>query len=145
MAKMLKKKGYTTGVFGKWHLGHLPELMPNRQGFDEYFGTPYSNDMWPQNTHVDYDFDPLPLYHNEQVLDTLTDQMDLTRQIAARSVEFIDILPTISELKSSDLPELLIDGKSARRLFKFDTEESPQKAYFFYDESSIFTAIPVEA
>ena len=49
LAELLKERGYATGIFGKWHLGHHPEFMPRRQGFDEYFGLPYSNDMWPIN------------------------------------------------------------------------------------------------
>jgi arylsulfatase len=51
IAEVLKKKGYATGIFGKWHLGHHKPFLPLQQGFDEYLGLPYSNDMWP----VDYD------------------------------------------------------------------------------------------
>jgi arylsulfatase A len=47
IAEMLKEKGYVSGVFGKWHLGHHYQFMPLQQGFDEYFGIPYSNDMYP--------------------------------------------------------------------------------------------------
>jgi len=49
IAELLKTRGYATGCFGKWHLGDQPEFMPLAQGFDEYFGIPYSNDMWPGN------------------------------------------------------------------------------------------------
>jgi len=55
IAEMLKEQGYTTGIIGKWHLGHLPPFLPLQNGFDEYFGLPYSNDMWP------YDYDGTPL------------------------------------------------------------------------------------
>ena len=47
LAQMLKTRGYATGMFGKWHLGDAPQFMPLRHGFDEYFGLPYSCDMWP--------------------------------------------------------------------------------------------------
>lgn len=47
IAEMLKEKGYATGIFGKWHLGHHKEFLPLQHGFDEYVGLPYSNDMWP--------------------------------------------------------------------------------------------------
>ncbi|HPE76838.1 MAG TPA: sulfatase-like hydrolase/transferase, partial [Draconibacterium sp.] len=47
IAEMLKEKGYATAIFGKWHLGHHKEFLPLQNGFDEYFGLPYSNDMWP--------------------------------------------------------------------------------------------------
>ncbi|MEM6798069.1 MAG: sulfatase [Planctomycetota bacterium] len=49
VAEMLKPLGYATGAIGKWHLGDQPQFMPLSQGFDEYFGIPYSNDMWPGN------------------------------------------------------------------------------------------------
>ncbi len=45
VAEVLKKQGYITGHVGKWHLGHLQKFLPLQQGFDEYFGIPYSNDM----------------------------------------------------------------------------------------------------
>ena len=47
LAQLLKSRGYVTGMFGKWHLGDAPQFMPLRHGFDEYFGLPYSADMWP--------------------------------------------------------------------------------------------------
>jgi arylsulfatase A len=52
IAELLKQKDYATAMFGKWHLGHHKEFLPVHQGFDEYLGTPYSNDMWPK--HPDY-------------------------------------------------------------------------------------------
>ncbi|MEM0964915.1 MAG: sulfatase [Verrucomicrobiota bacterium] len=45
IAEILKEQGYATSIVGKWHLGHLPEFLPTEQGFDSYFGIPYSNDM----------------------------------------------------------------------------------------------------
>ena len=51
IAKVLKRHGYTNGVFGKWHLGHTEKYLPLQNGFDEYAGLICSNDMWP----VDYD------------------------------------------------------------------------------------------
>ncbi|MDT0620881.1 sulfatase family protein [Croceitalea vernalis] len=91
IAEMLQQKGYATGIFGKWHLGDHPDYMPLNHGFDEFFGIPYSNDMWPNHPQQGpiFDFDPLPLYENEVVIDTLTDQSNLTTQITQKSVEFI--------------------------------------------------------
>ena len=43
--EILKERGYATGIIGKWHLGHHYQYLPLQQGFDEYFGIPYSNDM----------------------------------------------------------------------------------------------------
>ncbi len=91
IAEMLQNEGYRTGIFGKWHLGDHPDFMPNQQGFDEFYGIPYSNDMWPlhpqQGTH--FNFSDLQLFENEQVIDTLRDQSSLTTKITEKSVEFI--------------------------------------------------------
>ena len=99
IASMLKKKGYATGIFGKWHLGHHEEFLPLQRGFDEYFGLPYSNDMWP----VDFDgqpvkgpksaYPPLPLIEgNEKVSEirTLADQDRLTTMYTEHAVSFIE-------------------------------------------------------
>jgi len=102
LAELLKKAGYATGIFGKWHLGDQPEFLPLQQGFDEYLGLPYSNDMWP----IDYDgkpyeagskafranMPPLPLYDGNkpvEVIRTLDDQARLTARYTERAVEFI--------------------------------------------------------
>ena len=74
LSEMLQSNNYKTGIFGKWHLGDQPEFLPTKQGFDEYFGIPYSNDMWPphppaQNWEVDVC--PLPLIRQKEVIDTV--------------------------------------------------------------------------
>jgi arylsulfatase len=91
IADMLKEQGYATAIFGKWHLGDALELLPTNHGFDEYFGIPYSNDMWPFHPWQGsvFNFGPLPLYQNTQVIDTLTDQSQLTTQLTNRAVDFI--------------------------------------------------------
>ena len=48
IAKMLKRKEYATACVGKWHLGHHPQFLPTRHGFDRYYGIPYSNDREPK-------------------------------------------------------------------------------------------------
>lgn len=96
IADMLKPLGYATACVGKWHVGHLPEFLPTKQGFDEYFGLPYSNDMWP----VGYDgvskaksqYPPLPLIEGEkpiEVIDSLAKQGELTTRYTERAVDFI--------------------------------------------------------
>lgn len=90
LAEILKTQGYSTGHFGKWHLGSDPMFMPNNHGFDEYFGIPYSNDMWPLHPLQDrFNFDDLPLYENESIIETLDDQSALTQRLTSRSIEFI--------------------------------------------------------
>ena len=91
IAEMLKEKGYATAIFGKWHLGHHPMFLPTRHGFDEWFGIPYSNDMWPHHPQQGpiFNFPELLLYENETAIDTLKEQSQLTTQITERSVDFI--------------------------------------------------------
>lgn len=91
IAEMLKSNGYSTAIYGKWHLGDHQKFMPNNNGFDDFFGIPYSNDMWPNHPQQGpvFNFGPLPLYENEVVIDTLEDQSMLTTQITEKSVAFI--------------------------------------------------------
>ena len=68
IAEVLKSVGYRTGVFGKWHLGDQPEFLPTRQGFDAFFGIPYSHDIHPHHPRQDhFQFPPLPLLEGERV------------------------------------------------------------------------------
>ena len=103
IAEMLKEKGYSTAIFGKWHLGHQEKFLPLNHGFDSYLGIPYSNDMWP----VDYDgnqildqsnwkkksYPQLPLIKDFEKIDeikSLNDQAKLTTLFTEESVKFIN-------------------------------------------------------
>jgi len=92
IAEMLKDKGYSTGIFGKWHLGDAPEFFPTRHGFDEFFGILYSNDMWPYHPEQGtiFNFDDLKLYENENVLKVIEDQSFLTEAITDKAINFIE-------------------------------------------------------
>ncbi|MCH2136619.1 MAG: sulfatase [Phycisphaerales bacterium] len=93
IAEMLKAQGYTTGVFGKWHLGTQPFFLPPNHGFDEFLGIPYSNDMWPGHPERPKQWPPLPLIEGRDTIeriDTLDGQAPLTRRFTERAVEFID-------------------------------------------------------
>ncbi len=85
LAEVVKQKGYATCAIGKWHLGHYPEFLPTRQGFDHYFGLPYSNDMRGGRK----DMPSLPLYDDEKVIETEPDQSQLTRRYTEEAVKFI--------------------------------------------------------
>ncbi len=102
LAELCKSKGYATAIFGKWHLGHHPPFLPTRHGFDEYFGIPYSNDMWP--FHPNYaDLPPsaqkrkqgypdLPLFEGDEIINpivTSDDQEQFTTLFTNRAVNFI--------------------------------------------------------
>ncbi|QOV91114.1 sulfatase family protein [Humisphaera borealis] len=61
IAELLKQQGYATGIIGKWHLGDQTDFLPTRQGFDFFYGLPYSNDMGPAADGVKSDLGkPLP-------------------------------------------------------------------------------------
>jgi arylsulfatase A-like enzyme len=88
ISEILKQRGYATAIFGKWHLGHHPQFLPTRHGFDRYFGLPYSNDMWP-NHPTNKTFPPLPLIEGAKILETNPDQTQLTTWYTERAVQFI--------------------------------------------------------
>ena len=92
IAEILRPLGYATAIYGKWHLGSEPSLLPTHQGFDEYFGIPYSNDMWPLHPWQGtvFNFPELPLLENETVIDTLDDQSQITTQYTQKAVQFIE-------------------------------------------------------
>lgn len=88
LPELLKKQGYATAIFGKWHLGHHPQFLPTRHGFDRYFGLPYSNDMWPLHP-TNKSFPPLPLIDGEKTIEHNPDQTQLTTWYTERAVRFI--------------------------------------------------------
>lgn len=91
IAEVLKSAGYKTGMFGKWHLGDQSEFLPTRQGFDEFFGLPYSHDIHPDHAQQKkFNFPPLPLLEGEQVLELDPDADYLTQRFTQRAVKFID-------------------------------------------------------
>lgn len=90
IAQVLKPRGYATAIYGKWHLGHQPKFLPTRHGFDDYFGLPYSNDMWPRHPEVGARFPDLPLIEGEKTIETNPDQTKLTTWYAERAVKFIE-------------------------------------------------------
>ncbi|CAA6677546.1 Unannotated [Lentimonas sp. CC4] len=91
IAELLKAEGYATGMFGKWHLGDQPEFLPTRQGFDEFFGLPYSHDIHPFHTNnKKHKFPPLPLLEMETVIEEEPDADYLTQRITERAVDFIE-------------------------------------------------------
>jgi arylsulfatase A-like enzyme len=103
LAEICKQRGYATACFGKWHLGHLPQFLPLQHGFDEYFGLPYSNDMWPRHPDIvdlpataserKRRYPDLPLIEGHRVIDpevTPEEQAMLTTWYTERAVDFIE-------------------------------------------------------
>lgn len=102
LAELLKSRGYATAAVGKWHLGHLPQHLPTTQGFDSYFGIPYSNDMDQTGTGHDGAerrrrmFEPLveyfnvPLMRGTAIVERPADQVTLTQRYTDEAVAFIE-------------------------------------------------------
>lgn len=87
LGDLAKQKGYATTAIGKWHLGHQTEFLPTKQGFDSYFGIPYSNDMGTKPNRPN--FPPLPLMRDEKVIEEEPDQAQLTKRYTEEAVKFI--------------------------------------------------------
>ena len=107
LADHLKLQGYATACFGKWHLGHHPEVLPTSNGFDSYFGIPYSNDMnhpknkgkpkggpdgmdilWadPESTLTKWN---TPLFEDEKIVELPVDQRTVTRRYTQKAIDFV--------------------------------------------------------
>lgn len=104
LADHFKSLGYATACIGKWHLGHHPETLPRANGFDSYFGIPYSNDMnHPDNkgkvkpasdaswTHQDEFVKKwnTPLVENEKIIELPVNQRTITRRYTDKAIEFV--------------------------------------------------------
>jgi arylsulfatase A len=90
IAELAQSVGYRTGIFGKWHLGDQPKFLPTRQGFEEFFGLPYSHDIMPRHPRQKYfHFPPLPLLEAEEVIELDPDADYFTRRVTERAVKFI--------------------------------------------------------
>ncbi len=107
IADHLKAQDYATACFGKWHLGHHPEVLPTSNGFDTYFGIPYSNDMnhpdnkgkpkggwegmdilWkdPESTLTKW---KTPLFEDEEIVELPVDQRTVTRRYTQKAIDFV--------------------------------------------------------
>lgn len=120
IAEMLKANGYATGMVGKWHLGDQPEFLPTSQGFDSWYGLPYSNDMWPHHPESKNYYPPLPLYRNTSVIDTLDDQSMLTTNYTEEALQFIE--------KSKDAPFFLYFAHSMTHVPLFVSDKFKGKS-----------------
>ena len=104
IAEMLKQRDYATAHVGKWHLGHLPQFLPTSQGFDYYYGIPYSNDMSAEpgkgklyrEMMEDPDYYPefgnynVPLMENEEILEQPADQTTITKRYTEKAVQSLN-------------------------------------------------------
>lgn len=97
LPERLKDLGYTTGCIGKWHLGHLPQYLPTQNGFDSYFGIPYSNDMDrdgsvpageafadPKSVYFN-----VPLMRNNDIIERPAEQTTITKRYTEEAMAFI--------------------------------------------------------
>ncbi len=122
LAEALKPQGYATAAIGKWHLGHLPQYLPTNNGFDSYFGIPYSNDMdrvgGPGQQAF---FDPkveywnVPLMRDEKIIERPADQNTITKRYTEEAVRFIR--------KSKDKPFFLYLAHNLPHVPLFTSDE----------------------
>jgi len=87
IAEVLREQGYSTACIGKWHLGDQPEFLPTQQGFDYYYGIPYSEDMYPR---PDKDWPQLPLLRNDRVIEAPVHMPTITERYTSEVVGFIE-------------------------------------------------------
>ena len=92
IAELLKSRGYATALIGKWHLGHHPQHLPTKHGFDYYFGIPYSNDMGAERVTKQgrpRGFPPLPLIRNTDILEAPPKLAEMPDRFVEEAVKFI--------------------------------------------------------
>ena len=96
IAEVLKERGYATAIIGKWHLGDQPEFLPMGQGFDSFYGIPYSDDMTQEVGHRlgprlnGNQWPPLPLMENETIVEAPANRELLTQRYTKRALKFIE-------------------------------------------------------
>lgn len=95
IAEVAKQKAYATAAIGKWHLGDHPTFLPTNQGFDMYFGIPYSNDMSPRPRNNPWagnreKHPELPLVRDTTVVEREPDQTFLTKRYTDEALSFIE-------------------------------------------------------
>ena len=144
IADMFKGAGYATACVGKWHLGHHPEFLPTRQGFDSYFGIPYSNDMsHPEGAkrpkYGEWDtywkdrqssaLWQTPLLRNEEIIEHPVEQRTITRRYTDEALSFI------RKSKEQSKPFFLYLAHSMPHvpLYLPDTLHDPESPYPYKD------------
>lgn len=90
LGELFQRNGYRTAHYGKWHLGNFPQFHPLQHGFDDFYGIPYSNDMWPFHPENPEAWPDLPLYDNENIVGYNTDQTLFTTDFTQRTIDFIE-------------------------------------------------------
>jgi arylsulfatase A-like enzyme len=90
LADVLKKAGYATAIYGKWHLGHRPQHLPTRHGFDDWFGMPWPNDMDDRHPSSKGRWGPIPLYRGDKEVEKPAVLETLTRRYTEETVRFIE-------------------------------------------------------
>jgi arylsulfatase A-like enzyme len=123
LPEMLRACGYATACLGKWHLGTLGRFSPIRNGFDEWFGIPYSNDNSKYHPVLAAEMPPLPLYDGEKVIEYDPDQSQFTKRFTERAVSFIEhnadrpffLHPAACDAACSDLRLREVPGPLAGR------------------------------
>ena len=150
IAEVLKGAGYATGMFGKWHLGDQPEFLPTRQGFDEYFGIPYSHDIHPYHPNRGDEFSPLPLLDGGGVIELEPDADYLTQRVTEHAVDFIErhreepfflYVPHPAPHRPISVSPPFLDGVSQSILDALASEEVNDTIYYEIRDDLYYRAI----
>ena len=134
IAEKLKEQNYKTVAIGKWHLGHKKQFLPLNNGFDYYYGVPYSNDMnaingvtccpgnnyWPQ-----YEKKPInsnnynvPLMENNEIVERPADQTTITKRFSKKAIEKINELKDDKFFMVGVFPLMSVSAYSREREIK---------------------------
>ena len=89
LGELFKAQGYATAIYGKWHLGHHDQFLPQHHGFDDFYGIPYSNDMWPYHPENPEAWGDLPTIEGDSIVGYNTDQTRFTTDFTERGVAFV--------------------------------------------------------
>lgn len=115
LAQILKQNGYATAIYGKWHVGHLPQFLPPAHGFDDFYGIPYPNDHTPE-------------------------RLGNTGSRGYPQVALIEGDKVIKRLDNNDLAE--VPHEFVRKVCGFIRERSKDKKPFYLQYSNIETHTP---
>ena len=89
LGELFQSQGYTTAIYGKWHLGHHQQFLPQQHGFEDFYGIPYSNDMWPYHPESPHAWGDLPTIEEDSIVGYNTDQTRFTTDFTDLGVSFI--------------------------------------------------------
>jgi arylsulfatase A len=144
IAEMLKSVGYATAAIGKWHLGDKPDLLPTRQGFDTFYGIPYSNDMYPSR-YTQYAANCL--WRDGYNKDSLSKILAVSELSKALPGSVKDKVPLMVDEESVEFPmdQTTMTKRFAEEGIKFIQRNAAEKKPFFLYLANPMPHVPLFA